>query len=179
MGVLFLNLVTQEWSHGTGLLTFSIERKRGRIIAAKLTATLLIGLMVLVILLITAFTVTLMQNLIFDKSITYATNGNELLDIIRVFATNMLLAFAFGLALRNAALSIVLYFIISPLTIILGQLPQIGEYASWLSLGHSSSLFIAGYQSQGTAQMCISTFLWIALPLLIGLYLNSEDYQER
>ena len=139
----------------------------------------MIASIMLSVLLISSLAVTLVHRLIFEQHIAYSFNGSELADILRVFATNMLLAFVFGLAFRNSALAIVSYFIVPPITITLGQLPHIGEYASWLSLGHSSSLFIAGYQAQEPVQICISTFLWIAIPLLIGLYMNTKDYQER
>ena len=42
-------LITQEWSQRTGMVTFTLEPHRGKVIAAKVIAALVFGLLAVVL----------------------------------------------------------------------------------------------------------------------------------
>lgn len=105
--VLGILSVTSEWSQRTGLVTFTLEPDRGRVLRAKATAVLLLGLVVIA----AAFAVAALGNALApavrhgDGSWHFGAGG--FLDITVVQLTGLAVGVAFGMILMISAAAIV------------------------------------------------------------------------
>ena len=99
-------LVTSEWSQRPRLTTFALVPERGRVIAAKILAAIVLALAATVACLITAAAGNLVAGGSWDLSLGAIGRG-------ALFETLGLLGgVAFGLVFMNSALAIVLYYIL-------------------------------------------------------------------
>ena len=87
---------------------------------------------------------------------------------------NMLFAFALAVAIQETTVVLVLFFVIPPITVLLAQIPNIGVYLKWISLEHSSSIFVAGASETSTSQYITSVIFWIVVPFIIGVIRNNK-----
>lgn len=174
LAIPFILLVCEEWSVGTGITTYALVPQRTKVVLAKLCV--LLSLFVIVIISLLFLTIgTSLAGLVFHSySISWNTSWSQLISSINSLFVNLMLGFSLALLLRDNSTAIVLYFLIPPITVILPQLPVIGQYARWISLGHSSSLFVGGVIKSSVAQYICSLFIWIILPMVAGIIQNRK-----
>lgn len=163
--------VTSEWSQRTGLVTFTLEPRRGRIILAKIAAAVVMAIVATLLVL----TVAAIGNAIAgatggDGSWSYGLGDLgefTLLQIVGVLAGT-----GFGMLFLNSAAAITLYYIMpliwSVLTGIIGALDGVGR---WLDLNRTSEPLwdntVAGVE---WARFGTSVALWLGVPLAIGAW---------
>jgi ABC-2 type transport system permease protein len=108
--VLGILLVTSEWTQRTGLVTFTLEPSRSRIVAAKLVAAVVLGLIAVVV----AFALAALANLAGmalrdgDGSWDFGVAGFGDITILQLLG--ILGGVAYGMLLLNSAAAIVLSF---------------------------------------------------------------------
>lgn len=170
--VLVILMVTSEWSQRTGLVTFTLEPHRPRVVGAKLCAALILG----VLLIVAAFVVAVIGTLIHGSGWSIETNvlvnGFVIKNLIGI-----LTGFAIGMLLMNSAAGIVTYFIYSlvlPIAVnILSAFQQwFADLAPWIEFNTAQqSLFQGDYVPKGEelGQLITSGLLWLVLPFVIGL----------
>lgn len=101
-------------------------------------------------------------------SLDWKASLSGFLTLALPLLVNMGLGLAMALFSQSTVISISLYFIIPPVTVMLSQINSISEYARWISLGHSSSIFVAGLTPQTYSQIVVSVIFWIVLPFVLG-----------
>lgn len=170
--------VTSEWSQRSGLTTFTLVPSRERVIGAKAVATVLVGIVSMLV----AFTIGAVGNVvgsaiagsdtIWNIGPTYAA------QIVLGNLMGMAIGFTLGVVLRNSAAAIVGYFALSfVLSGILLLLAQVREWFTdlqpWIDWNHSQIALFEGRTSsaQEWAQLGSTTSIWIVIPLTIGLIL--------
>jgi ABC-2 type transport system permease protein len=165
--VLGILLVTSEWSQRTGLATFALVPQRERIVLAKV-----IGAMVLTAFAVAACVVVAAIGNVFtggDWSLSLGQLGR--LGIYELIG--MLGGVAFGLALMNSALAIVMYFVVPIGWSILGEaISALDKPADWLDLSRPMSALADGTSAMsGTewAQLATATAVWVGVVFVIGL----------
>lgn len=168
--VLGILLVTQEWGQRTGMVTFTLEPHRGKVIAAKVVAALVFGLIAVIIALVLASLGTAVaggpdawQNIGLDDIGKYC-----LLQV-----TGVLQGLAFGLIFLNSAAAIVTYFVLPIAFSIVAELwSALNDIAEWVDLGTSQQpLFSAEHLSgEQWAQLATGTLIWVVLPFVAGLW---------
>src|SRR5690349_1276595 len=167
--VLGILSMTSEWSQRTALTTFTLTPARGRGLAAKLIAAVLIAIAT------TAATAVLaaVGNLIAagtggDGSwhIEAALVGQLLVSQV-VF---VLMGSAFGALLMNSPLAIVLYFAIPTLWSVLGEMVKwLHTAAGWIDINMTSvPLSEPGMTGDQWARFGVAALAWLALPLALG-----------
>jgi ABC-2 type transport system permease protein len=167
--VLGILSMTSEWSQRTALTTFTLTPARGRVLAAKLIAAVLIAIAT------TAATAVLaaVGNLIAagtggDGSwhIEAALVGQLLVNQV-VF---VLMGSAFGALLMNSPLAIVLYFAIPTLWSVLGEMVKwLHTAAGWVDINVTSMpLSEPGMTGDQWARFGVATLVWVVLPLVAG-----------
>jgi ABC-type transport system involved in multi-copper enzyme maturation permease subunit len=164
--VLGILLVTSEWSQRTGLTTFALVPARGRVIAAKLIAAVVLGLAVTVVCLITAAGANLVAG--GDWSLSLGAVGRGALFEV----ASMLGGVAFGLAFMSSPLAIVLYFALPTVWAILFEtIHALNGPAKWLDTSRTFEPLVEGGMG-GTqwAQLGTSLALWIGAFLVFGLW---------
>lgn len=88
-----------------------------------------------------------------------------------VLALSALMGIAFGMALLNSALAIVVYLVLPTLWTALGAIiPALGRAAEWLDTTTTMASLFAPEVTAGTwARLGTSVAAWVVLPLVVGL----------
>lgn len=161
-------LVTSEWSQRTGLITFALVPVRTRVLTAKLVASLLAAVAMLVVCVgVVAAGVAIAAPgdgawadalPLVGQSVVYLTAG-------------MVTGLAFGAMLLASAPALVSLFVLPTAWMAAGSLSFLTGVAPWLDTSralspmHREVMSPAQWAHAGTALA-----LWMVLPLLIGIW---------
>lgn len=171
--ILGILTATSEWSQRTAMTTFSLEPRRGRVVAAKLVSSLIVGIAAFAVAIVLAVLGHLAAITFRDATAAWDLNwwligGMALLTILSVGQ-----GIAFGLALLNTPAAIVAYLVLpmvwSMLTALISWARDVG---AWLDLGMTQAPLTMGEALTGQewAQLGVSTAVWLGLPLAIGVW---------
>lgn len=157
---------TAEWSQRTGLITFTLEPRRGRVVAAKLVAAVLLGLAVVAVTLTASALVTAATGAAWELTLP-ALAGLALTLLLFV-----LQGVAFGFAFLNTPAAIVTSLMLPTVWMILSTLSSgVATAGQWLDLGVTTGPLLSGTMT-GTdwAHLGTSVLLWIGVPLALGTW---------
>lgn len=168
--------VTSEWSQRSGLTTFTLVPSRGRVIAAKAIATLLVGLGSVAL----TFAVGALGN-VAGSALAGVETGWDIsfpmaLQMVLYNLVGMAIGFTLGLVLRNSAAAIVAYFVVS--LVLPGVLVLLAQVRSWfedlqpwIDWNVTQVALLEGTTNTGEewSMLASTTTIWIVIPLLIGL----------
>jgi ABC-2 type transport system permease protein len=167
--VLGILLVTSEWGQRTTLTTFALEPSRLKVIAAKVAAALLVGVVAVVLAVAIAALATILAG---------APNAwqNVGLDDLGKFAllqfSGLLMGMAFGLILLNSAAAIVLFFVLPNVFSFVANIwGALADAAPWIDTGTAQQPLLNSPDLTGEqwAQLVTSSAIWILLPFVVGL----------
>ena len=166
--VLGVLLVCSEWSQRTTLNTFTLVPDRGRVVAAKLLAAVVlsIGLLIVCVVLSYVFGLILGNAPGGAGGIPLAVIGQGFVFL----AVSMLIGVGFGAAILVSAPGIVAYFLLPIVWGALGtSINALSTADKWLDFGttmnHLSSHAVSALQ---WGRIGVSLLVWLALPLTIG-----------
>jgi ABC-2 type transport system permease protein len=162
-------LVTSEWSQRTGMVTFALVPRRGRVIAAKLLASVVLSLVALALCVVVALAGTALAAPGLDH--TWALPVGLLGQHVVSMATGMISGVALGAALLASAPAIVCSFALPLAWAIVGRLAGLDAVVHWLD--PTSSLAPMTEHLMDAAEWAhagATLALWMVLPLLIGLW---------
>ena len=157
---------TAEWTQRTGLVTFTLEPRRGRVVAAKIVASVLLGLTVFAAALAASALATLVTGSAW--SLTASALGGLVLALVLF----VLQGVAFGFAFLNTPAAIVTALLLPTVWLIVGSLiPSVQKVAEWLNLSMTTSPLMSG-EMTGTdwAKLGTSVLVWVGLPLAVGTW---------
>lgn len=167
--------VTSEWSQRSGLTTFTLVPHRGRVIGAKLLATLVIAVASMAL----AFAVGAVGNLVGSAIAGVDTlwdlGVTDFALIVLANALGMLVGFMLGVLLRNSPSAIVGYFVISfvlpGLFLVLSNTQDWFKDAwPWVDFNYAQgALFDGSLTAAEWAHLGVTGLFWLAIPLAIGL----------
>ncbi len=176
--VLGILVVTSEWSQRTGLVTFTLVPNRAKVLVAKVVATVILGIVALLI----AFAAAALGNLLAsglrdaDGSWSFGVEGFR--DIAVVQLLGIVQGVAFGMLLLNSAAAIVVYFAVPIAWSVLFNLVEaLRDIAPWVDLGTAQQpLFEHQMTGERWVQLLVTSVIWIGLPLAVGWWrvLHSE-----
>jgi ABC-2 type transport system permease protein len=158
-------LVTSEWSQRTGMITFALVPVRSRILGAKLIASIVLSLAMLV----TAVAVVAAGVAAVDG--TWSDAGTLIAQSAVYLTTGMVVGVAFGTILLASAPAIVALFALPITWTAVASLSFFASAAPWLDTRlalaplHEEVLSATQWAQAGTALA-----LWMLLPLLIGIW---------
>ncbi|MEZ5096906.1 MAG: ABC transporter permease [Nocardioides sp.] len=170
--------VTSEWSQRTGLVTFTLEPHRLRMVAAKLVAV--VGLAVATIVVAAAFGVAVYAIFAAMTSgpVSWAISSSVLAWTVIGQLLSFLVAFGFALAFLNTPAAISVYYVVVLLlpimvySLIMGALSWGPDVVPWIDLGTA----MAPLQGSGPdvtattyAQVAVTSLEWVVLPFVLGL----------
>ena len=158
---------TAEWSQRTGLVTFVLEPRRGRVVLAKALAALSLAVVVLA----AAVVASALANVAGgtgEWDVTAAIAGGTVLALL----VYVLQGVAFGLLFLNTPVAIVSVLVLptvwSIATVAISSLEEVGR---WLNLDTvMAPLFEGEMVGQDWARLATSAAVWVLLPLAIGTY---------
>lgn len=168
--ILGIMTATSEWSQRTGLVTFTLEPRRGRVVAAKVIAALLLGLVVTA----SGFTAAALANVIggatSDASGAWDVSWQVALGFLLAFAIFVLQGLAFGFVFLNTPFAIVATLVLPTVWTVLTSLVSSIESASrWLNLDRVTEPLLTGAMTgENWGQLATSFSVWVLLPLAVG-----------
>jgi ABC-2 type transport system permease protein len=171
-------LVTSEWSQRTAQVTFTLVPRRGRVLVAKVCASIVLAL--------AAFAVALALSALFTAvggdangvGSVWSLDGAVLFQTILFTVISMLTGVGLGAAILLSAPAIVASFVlpiaVTALTHIISGLEKVGK---WIdpseTLDNLTNHSLSGHE---WAQVGTTALVWVGLPFAIGAYrfLRSE-----
>ena len=164
--------VTSEWSQRSGLTTFTLVPRRGRIIGAKAIATLLVGLGSVAL----AFAVGALGNVagsaLAGVDTVWDISSSMAPQMVLFNLIGMAIGFTLGVVLRSSAGAIVGYFVVSlVLPGILALLAQVRSWFAdlqpWIDWNETQVALLEGAMDTGEewAMLASTTIIWIVVPL--------------
>ncbi|MGH3409662.1 MAG: hypothetical protein ACRDRJ_45285 [Streptosporangiaceae bacterium] len=159
--------MTAEWSQRTALTTFTLQPRRGRVLAAKVVTGL--GLSAAAgLFAFGAAELVIVAAQAQGRHIGTAWNWPQLAGFAVFVLLTSAIGIAAGAALHNTAAAIVTYFALAAAFNLL-MIPALQEAGDWLNTGQTFGWVLAGQWAGHGAQITTSAALWIALPLTFGL----------
>ena len=177
MPILIIMLVTSETSQRTGLVTFTLEPRRPRVVVAKFLAGFALAAAVMVLAALIAVAGALL-GLASGAEADWSVDANLLFNgFVLANAIGVLIGFAIATLLMNTPGAIVGYFaysLILPIAVgILGSLsPGFADVAPWIEFNTAQTpLFTGDYTPTGEqwGQIAVSGTIWLVIPLVLGL----------
>ena len=178
MPIIIIMLVTGEASQRNGLVTFTLEPQRSRVVVAKFIAGLALGASVLILAFILAGLGTLF-GIVTGGSPEWSLDGNLLFNgFVLSNLIGIFIGFAIGMLIMNTAGAIVAYFAYSLiLPTAVGILSAISsgfeKIAPWIEFNTAQvPLFDGDYTPTGEewAQIAVAGTIWLVVPLVLGIY---------
>jgi len=170
--------ITSEWSQRTGLTTFTLVPHRGRVINAKLAATLLAGVASIAL----AFAVGAVGNVVGSAIAGVDTRWDISLSsaalIFLADGLGMLMGFTLGVLIRSSAGAIVGYFVYAlVLPAAFGTLASFKDWFAdrqgWFDFQFSATrLYDGDLAGKDWAHLAVSGSYWLVLPLVVGLWMT-------
>ena len=164
--LVLLMAMTAEWSQRTAMTTFTLEPRRGRVVAAKVLAGLTISVVAGLFALL-AGTVAVLAASHAGRVVASGWNWSQLAGFALFIVLTSAVGMAIGAALHNTAAAIVSYFVLAGLFSLL-MIPALEKAGDWINIGTTFGWVLTGDWSGHVAQIAVSAALWIALPLAVG-----------
>lgn len=157
---------TQEWAHRTGLVTFALVPRRGRVLAAKVAGALVLCL----VLLAAAGAAAVLGTLLAGGELTLT--GISLVGIVLAGLVYTLQGVAFGAAFLNTPVAIVTSLVLPTVwTVLTATIGWMGDVARWLDLNLVAAPLTEGSMTgESWAQLATATAVWVGIPLAIGTH---------
>ena len=164
--LVLLMAMTAEWSQRTAMTTFTLEPRRGRVLAAKVLAGLTISVVAGLFALL-AGTVAVLAAGHSGRVVADGWNWSQLGGFALLIVLTSAVGMAIGAALHNTAAAIVSYFVLAGLFSLL-MIPALQKAGDWINTGTTFGWTLTGDWSGHVAQIAVCAALWIALPLAVG-----------
>lgn len=168
--VLGILAATSEWSQRTALTTFTLVPQRERVAAAKACAVSLLAVVQTVLCLGTAAIGTALAESRGRGPETWNITGPVLGNGLLSLLIPMLIGLAFGFALLNSPLAIVLYFVLpTVLQILGGTIHALEKPLQWFDSSAISRLTNDHVTGHDWAQLAVTVLIWLVVPMAFGL----------
>lgn len=167
--VLGILLVTQEWGQRTGMVTFTLEPHRGKVIAAKILAATVFGIAAVAL----AFVFGSLGAAIGGAAEPFANYGvDDVFKLLLMQVVNVLIGIAFGLMFLNSPAAIVSYFVLpTAIAIVTNLVSWLRDIAPWIDGSAMEPLYEGAHMSgENWGQLATYIAFWMVLPLAIGLW---------
>ncbi|WP_205474387.1 ABC transporter permease [Nocardioides sp. SYSU D00038] len=177
MPIIIIMLVTSEASQRNGLVTFTLEPRRSRVVVAKFLAGATLAATVMVLAAVMAVVANAIA-IATGADADWSVDGNLVFNgFVLANAIGVLVGFAIATLLMSTPGAIVAYFaytIILPVAV--GFLSALSDgfdrIAPWIEFNTAQvPLFEGDYVPSGEewAQIATSGFIWLVIPLVLGV----------
>jgi ABC-2 type transport system permease protein len=174
--VLGIMAVTSEWSQRTAMVTFTLEPHRGRTIAAKFTATVLLAVAAIIVGMLLSVVANLLYGALSDYDPVWGIGAADVFYYFLLHLFGMATGFAFGALFLNTPAAIVVYFVYS---FVLPGLFELGsilmdwfeDLRPWIDFAYAQDPLIQGtIAGKDWAYLATTTLLWVVLPVVVGIW---------
>jgi large-conductance mechanosensitive channel len=174
--------VTSEWSQRSGLTTFTLVPRRGRVILAKAIGTVGVAVVSMVLAMGIGALGNLAGSALAGVPATWDSSVTDLLNIVLGNVVGLMVGFMLGVVIRNSAGAIVAYFVLTLVLPVLGGVlaataSWYRDLQPWVDINYAQvALFNGDLTGQQWANLGVTSVIWLLIPLVIGirLILRSE-----
>jgi ABC-2 type transport system permease protein len=169
--------VTSEWSQRSGLTTFTLVPHRGRVIRAKLTVSVVMGLVGIAVALGVGALGNLLGATVAGIDPVWDISAAQMGGLFLANVLNMLIGFMLGVLIRNSPGAIVGYvvysFILPTLSMTLGAFQDWWvDLSKWLDFNMAQGpLYEGDMAGADWAHLGVAGVIWLVVPLAVGLYM--------
>lgn len=171
--VLGILAATSEWSQRTGMVTFALEPRRIRVVAAKLLSALGLGAAAFIFMLIPVAAANLAAIWFRGAPAAWDVDWTGLAGVALLALLGIAMGVGFGLLLLSTPAAIVTYYVTPPaLMFALTVIPGLTGVAKWIDMG-VASLPLAMYESMdalGWARLAAASMIWVGVPIALGAW---------
>lgn len=175
--IVLIMLVTSEWSQRTALVTFTLEPRRGRVVAAKLIAGLLLSFAAFALSFLLALLGTFLASSVRGLDVSWSVEGEVIRNFLIGNTIVVLVGFAIAMLVMNTPAAIVGYFaytfIVPVVANILGSFVDwFGDLVPWIEFNTAQTALFTGDGSltgEEWAQLATSGTIWLVIPLVLGI----------
>lgn len=167
--------VTAEWSQRSGLTTFTLAPRRGRIVLAKAAAALAIAVVSTLLIFSIGAAGNLLSSTLAGVPTTWDQEGTDVLYLMVANILLLLVGFTLGVLIRGSTGAIVAYFIyafVAPtlLTFLAIRQDWFRDLQPWVDLNYNqTALPSGGFSTDQWTQLAVTTTVWLLLPMLVGV----------
>ena len=167
--------ITGEWSQRSGLSTFTLVPHRNRVIAAKVIASLTVGVVAMVFALVIGLLGNLAGTAIAGTELVWDVSFAHGVNIIVGSLLCLLTGTMLGVLFRSTPVALVAYFIYALLVptvfeILASSEKWFQDLRPWVDLNLAESwLFEGTLSGEQWTQLSVSVAIWLVLPGLVGL----------
>lgn len=173
--------ITSEWSQRTGLTTFTLLPHRGWVIRAKLLCAVGMGIVSMFVAMAIGALGNIVGTAIAGVDTTWDISVREFSLIVLANVLGMLIGSMLGLLIRNSAGAIVAYFVYT--AVLPTVFMTLAEFQAWfrdlwpwVDFNYAQSALFEGIPTgQEWAQLAVTTTVWLAIPLALGLILVNRS----
>ncbi|MEO6880301.1 MAG: ABC transporter permease [Mycobacteriaceae bacterium] len=167
--------VTGEYSQRTALMTYTLVPRRGLVIGGKALAALFVGIVGMVAALTIGALGNLVGALVSGVEPAWNVSAGAIVLVVGANIMVMTVGFMLGVLIRSSPGAIVGYFVYS--LVLPGLLATLAAYQSWFAdlqgwvdVNFSiNRLYEDAMTAQAWAQLGLTSLIWIAVPLLLGV----------
>ncbi len=169
--------VTGEWSQRSGLTTFTLVPHRGSVIAAKIAASVIVGVVSVALAFVVGAVGNVLGAAINGVDAVWNVEVSQFFTILLTNILGLLLGFTLGALFRNTPAAIVGYFVYGfVLPTIFGILAAFQDWFEdlqpWIDFNYAQTpLFDGKVSGEEWAQLGTSGLIWFVVPLVLGIWL--------
>ncbi|HEU0239402.1 MAG TPA: hypothetical protein VFR11_09030 [Micromonosporaceae bacterium] len=178
--ILAIMLVTTEWTQHTTAVTFALEPRRERVVAAKLATSLALTVAVLAVTALFAALATVAAVSLRTGTPGWRLDGDIVRNLTLLQFARILEGFAFAVVIRTTAVAIVAFLAVPTAWTLLGSLvPWAGTHLRpWIDMAAAQQPFQNGeapfesahpLATSSWAHLAVSLALWVVVPLVVGV----------
>jgi ABC-2 type transport system permease protein len=163
---------TSEWGHRTAMQTFALEPRRTRVAVAKAVASTVLAVAAVGLAVALAGLSHLAAVLGLGATADWSVEPWSVLGMLLITVLYTLWGLAWGLALLNAPLTIVLFFVLPQAWTLTGLLsPGLETLSPWLDVHRALEPLGTGLAPSGLqwAHLASAVAVWIVVPFAVGL----------
>ncbi len=175
--------ITTEWGQRTNLVTFTLEPRRGRVLAAKLVAVSIFALATLVLAGLLGALGNVLYGVITGNDVVWNVTGRVLFWTVVVQLAFFLMAFALASLLLSTPAAIAVFYVaalILPLIvypIMLAFFDWAQDVLPWFDFNYAAAPLVSGTDMMGEevtvsaidyVRFVVAIGLWVVLPGVIG-----------
>ncbi|MEP7765130.1 ABC transporter permease [Sanguibacter sp. 25GB23B1] len=163
---------TSEWSQRTGMVTFTLEPRRGRVIAAKLISALGFGVAAVFAAIVLAAVANVAGMALQDGAGTWTVEWDLLAGFFLMQLLVVAQGVAFGMILLNTPAALVAYYVLPTVLTLLGALISwMRTPVQWLDMNSTTGpLLMGSMDGDAWAKLAVSSLVWVILPLAAGTW---------
>lgn len=165
--IIGLLAMTSEWTQRTALTTFTLAPRRGPVLAAKFTASMVLAMATLAVGLALSFVATLIGGAVHGGA-GWAGTGTEIRAYVIVIALQVIMATAFGALAAHTTVAIGA-FLAAPAVWAQVSEPLLGKAAPWFDIFAAYGQLSSDEPFDDIARTLTAVTLWVILPAAIGV----------